>query len=91
MKKHDPEGHVLDPQDTTVVAILRGGIFFGAGLYFALGCRFELYDPHPKHAEFVRPATKNVILADSVINTGVYCKIKTQERPYCQFLAPTQK
>ena len=76
MKKHDPTGHVLDPQDTTVVAILRGGIFFGAGLYFALGCRFELYDPKqtegddPKHAEFVRPATKNVILADSVINTG---------------------
>ena len=37
-------------------------------LYFALGCRLETYDP--KHQKFERPGTKNVILVDSVINTG---------------------
>lgn len=58
----------LIPQDTTVVAILRSGIFFAEGLYFALGCQFEMYNP--KIATFERPATKNVILADGVINTG---------------------
>ena len=55
-------------QDTTVVAILRGGIFMAMGLYYALGCRFELYNP--KTDKFIRPNTKNVILVDSVINTG---------------------
>lgn len=58
----------LDPDDTTVVAMLRGGIFFAEGIYFALGCRFETFDP--KRQEFVRPETKNVIIVDSVINTG---------------------
>ena len=54
--------------DTTIVAIMRGGIFFAEGIYFRLGCRFMLYDP--KHEGFVRPETKNIILVDSVINTG---------------------
>lgn len=54
--------------DTTVVAILRGGIFMATGLYYALGCKLELYDP--KTDKFIRPKTKNVILVDSVINTG---------------------
>lgn len=54
--------------DTTVVAILRGGIFMAMGLYYALGCRFEMYNP--KKDKFIRPKTKNVILVDSVINTG---------------------
>ena len=54
--------------DTTVVAILRGGIFIAMGLYYALGCRFDVYDP--KKDKFIRPKTKNVILVDSVINTG---------------------
>ena len=58
----------LDPKDTTIVAFLRGGIFFAEGLYFSLGCKFQTFDP--KHEEFFRPDTKNVILADSVINTG---------------------
>ena len=58
----------IDTDDTTVVAMLRGGIFFAEGLYFKLGCQFQLYDP--KYSEFVRPATKHVILVDSVINTG---------------------
>ena len=33
----------LDPADTTVVALLRGGIFFAQGIYFKLGylCRSE--------------------------------------------------
>ena len=55
-------------QDTTVVAVLRGGIFMATGLYYALGCRFDVYDP--KKDKFIRPKTKNVILVDSVINTG---------------------
>ena len=58
----------LNPSDTTVVALLRGGIFFAQGIYFKLGCKFEVYDP--KQGEFIRPMTKNVILVDSVINTG---------------------
>lgn len=58
----------LPPEDTTVIALMRGGVFFAEGLYFALGCKFELYDP--KQGNFKRPLTKHVILADSVINTG---------------------
>lgn len=58
----------FSPSDTTVVAVLRGGIFFGLGLYFQLGCRFEMY--HPKCEKFHRPETQHVIIADSVIHTG---------------------
>lgn len=58
----------LDPDDTTIVAMLRGGLFFAEGMYFKLGCKFQTYDP--KKDNFVRPNTKNVILVDSVINTG---------------------
>jgi len=58
----------FNPNDTTVVAILRGGIFFAQGIYFELGCKFTIYDP--KHEEFILPNTKNVIIVDSVINTG---------------------
>ena len=58
----------LDPEYTTIVAMLRGGLFFAEGMYFKLGCKFQTYDP--KKDTFVRPNTKNVILVDSVINTG---------------------
>lgn len=58
----------LEPGDTTVVAVLRGGIFFAEGIYFALGCKFQLFDP--KKDIYQRPKTKYVILVDSVINTG---------------------
>ena len=58
----------FNPSDTTIVAMLRGGIFFAEGIYFQLGCKFQTYDP--KKEAFVRPQTKNVILVDSVINTG---------------------
>ena len=58
----------LDSSDTTVVAMMRGGIFFAQGIYMSLGCRFMTYDP--KYEKFVRPKTKNVLLVDSVINTG---------------------
>lgn len=58
----------LKPKDTTIVAMLRGGLFFAEGMYFKLGCKFQIYDP--KKDVFVRPSTKNVILVDSVINTG---------------------
>lgn len=58
----------LNPNDTTIVAILRGGLFFAEGLYFRLGCKFQVFDP--KNDTFIRPKTKNVILVDSVINTG---------------------
>ncbi len=58
----------LDPEDTTIVAMLRGGIFFAEGMHFELGCRFQTYDP--KHETFIRPDTRNVVLVDSVINTG---------------------
>jgi hypothetical protein len=75
VEAHVELGRVLGEQikerfshDTTVVAILRGGIFMAMGLYYALGCRFDVYDP--KKDKFIRPKTKNVILVDSVINTG---------------------
>lgn len=58
----------LDAEDTTIVAMLRGGLFFAEGMYFKLGCKFQTYDP--KKDTFVRPHTKNIILVDSVINTG---------------------
>ena len=58
----------LDPDDTTIVAMLRGGLFLAEGLYFKLGCKFQVFDP--KKEKFIRPNTKNVILVDSVINTG---------------------
>ncbi len=58
----------INPKDTTVVAILRGGIFFAQGIYFQLGCKFDLYNP--KTGPFIRPQTKNVVLVDSVINSG---------------------
>lgn len=58
----------LDPNDTTVVAVMRGGLFFAEGMYFKLGCKFQVYNP--KTDKFVRPSTKNVIIVDSVINTG---------------------
>lgn len=56
------------PEETTVVAILRGGICFALGMYIAMGCRFQTYEP--KLEEFSPPETKYTILADSVINTG---------------------
>lgn len=56
------------PGDTTVVAIMRGGLFFAEGIYFQLGCKFQTYDP--KHEVFQHPKTTNVILVDAVINTG---------------------
>lgn len=59
---------VFDPSETTIVAMLRGGIFFAEGMYFAMGCKLQTFDP--KHETFVKPNTKNVILVDSVINTG---------------------
>ena len=58
----------VDPKDTTVIAILRGGIFFDQGIYFELNCQFELFNP--KNHPFVRPKTQNIIFVDSVINTG---------------------
>lgn len=58
----------MDTEETTVVVMLRGGIFFAEGIYFQLGCKFQLHDP--KKEEFIRPRTKNVIIVDSVINTG---------------------
>ncbi len=58
----------LPSEDTTVVAMLRGGMFFAEGIYFSLGCRFQVFDP--KREKFVRPDTKHIILVDSVINSG---------------------
>lgn len=58
----------LDPSDTTIVALMRGGMFFAEGIYFKVGCKFQVFNP--KTEKFVRPETKNVIIVDSVINTG---------------------
>lgn len=58
----------FDPEETTIVAMMRGGLFFAEGIYFVLNCKFETYDP--KNGDFKRPETKNIILVDSVVNTG---------------------
>lgn len=58
----------MPPEELTIVAMLRGGIFLAEGMYFRLGCKFQTYDP--KYERFVRPKTKYIIVADSVINTG---------------------
>lgn len=58
----------IPPEELTIVAMLRGGIFFAEGMYFQLGCKFQTYNP--KHERFVRPKTKHIMIADSVINTG---------------------
>ena len=70
----------IDPDNTTVVAILRGGIFLAQGIYFETGCKFETFDL--KHQEFIRPKTRNIILVDSVVNTGATIK---------QFITPDMK
>ena len=70
----------LDPKDTTIVAMLRGGLFFAEGMYFKLGCKFQTYNP--KTEEFKRPDTRNVILVDSVINTGKTIKGIVEEDMY---------
>lgn len=62
------EMKIIDPNDTTVISIERGGRFFAQGLYYALECRFDAFNP--KYQDYDRPPTKHVILADSVINTG---------------------
>lgn len=83
---HIALGHILgrhmeiDPENTTVVAVMRGGIFLAQGIYFETGCRFETFDP--KHQVFVRPATRDVVLVDSVINTGATIR---------EFLEPDMK
>ena len=64
LAKHLP----VDPNNTTVVAMMRGGMFFAQGIYFELSCNFPLFDP--KKVSFFRPDTKYIVLADSVINTG---------------------
>lgn len=58
----------LDAEDTTIVAILRGGIFFAIGMYLQMGCKFMIYNP--KQEPFCRPQTSKVLLVDSVIHTG---------------------
>lgn len=58
----------LEPADTTVVALLRGGIFFAQGIYFKLGCKFEVYDP--KKGEFTRPTTKNIMVQSQILCDG---------------------
>jgi len=58
----------FEPKETTIVAIMRGGLFFAEGIYLQTGFRLQTYDP--KYQVFQRPNTKHVILVDSVINTG---------------------
>ncbi len=67
------------PEDTTVVAILRGGIFFAQGIYFALDCSFALYDPKQPHIPL--PKTKNLIFVDSVIHKGKTLEQIFKEHP----------
>lgn len=67
----------ITKENTIVVAILRGGMFFAEGIYFELGCQFEVLDP--KEDDIKLPDAKNVILVDSVINTGK--TIKEMLRP----------
>ena len=52
----------VEPMDTTVVAMMRGGIFFAQGIYFGLGCKFQLFDP-------IKPILdSDTLIASCVIN-----------------------
>lgn len=57
------------PSNNTVVLVLeRGGRFFGDGLYTEFGG--TLYSYNPKEAELPRIPKGNIIIVDSVINSG---------------------
>lgn len=57
------------PSDNTAVLVLeRGGRFFGDGLYTEFGG--TLYSYNPKETELPAIPQKNIIIADSVINSG---------------------
>lgn len=57
------------PSDNTAILVLeRGGRFFGDGLYTAFGGTFYSYNS--KEAELPNIYQDNVIITDSVVNTG---------------------
>ncbi|MDE6833316.1 MAG: AAA family ATPase [Ruminococcus sp.] len=58
----------IPSDDTAVIVLERGGIFFGAGLYIGFGGTFYSYNPKK---DILPTITQNkVIITDSVINTG---------------------
>lgn len=59
-----------DPREITLVALMRGGMFFARGIFRKLNCRFQLFDPQRSTVDDLDVPTRIVILADSVINTG---------------------
>lgn len=56
------------PEETTVIALLRGGIFFAQGIYFSGHYKFQLYDPKSGHPP--TRMTPYTIVVDSVVNSG---------------------
>lgn len=61
------EEEKFNPTETTVVALMRGGIFFAQGIYYAMNCKFDIIQPKYEHYQ---KQTKKTIIVDSVINTG---------------------
>lgn len=58
----------LPNKNTAVLVLERGGRFFGDGLYTEFGG--TLYSYNPKEAELPRIPQENIIIVDSVINSG---------------------
>ena len=61
---------ISNPQDTTVIAILRSGLPFAIGIYVGLNCKFNIYNPKLENFNSLQITTKDIILVDAVINTG---------------------
>ena len=55
---------------TTMICLLRGGLFLAAGIYRKFNCKFLLFNPNHDSITDLTIDTDNVLLVDSVINSG---------------------
>ena len=61
----------VESKDMTIVAVMRGGIFFAEGIYDVLGKKGAKFDVvFPGVEKYERPQSKYILIVDSVINTG---------------------
>ncbi len=59
-----------DASQTTMLCLLRGGLFLSRGIYRRFNCRFLLFNPRTDSLEDLDISTDNVLIVDSVVNTG---------------------
>ena len=60
----------FDADKTTMLCLLRGGLFLSRGIYRRFNCRYLLFDPRRDSPEDLDVPTENVLIVDSVVNTG---------------------